>query len=154
MNGSGMPMRFTDTDGTMIDVFQANTNMTDESGQSYPFTPNTLLDRALGTQGYYGAFTANLHTDAASTFEDTQVLASAQARNVPVITARQLLTWTDGRNGSSFGAISWSGSTLSFTVGRRRGRDRADRDAPHHRPRRRHPHRREPRRRPRSRSRR
>ena len=117
MNGSGMPMRFTDTDGSMIDVFQANTNMTDESGQSYPFTPNTLLDRALGAQGYYGAFTANLHTDSASTFEDTQVLASAQARNVPVITARQLLNWTDGRNGSSFGAISWSGSTLSFTVG-------------------------------------
>ena len=49
--------------------------MTDESGQTYPFTPNTLLDRALGSQGYYGAFTANLHTDAASTFEDTQVLA-------------------------------------------------------------------------------
>ena len=117
MNGSGMPMRFTDTDGSMIDVFQANTNMTDESGQTYPFTPNTLLDRALGSQGYYGAFTANLHTDSASTFEDTQVLASAQARGVPVIAARQLLTWTDGRNGSSFSGISWSGSTLSFTVG-------------------------------------
>ncbi|HEX5917856.1 MAG TPA: DUF4082 domain-containing protein [Nocardioides sp.] len=117
MNGSGMPMRFTDTDGTMIDVFQANTNMTDESGQTYPFTPNTLLDRALGSQGYYGAFTANLHTDRASTFEDTQVLASAQARGVPVIAARQLLTWTDGRNGSSFSGISWNGSTLSFTVG-------------------------------------
>ncbi|MCY4727666.1 DUF4082 domain-containing protein [Nocardioides sp. STR2] len=117
MNGSGMPMRFTDTDGSMIDVFQANTNMTDESGQTYPFTPNTLLDRALGSQGYYGAFTANLHTDAASTFEDTQVLASAQSRGVPVIAARQLLTWTDGRNGSSFSGISWTGGTLSFTVG-------------------------------------
>ena len=112
-----MPMRFADADGSMIDVYQSNTVMTDESGQTYPFTPNTLLDRALGTQGYYGAFTANLHTDAASTYEDTQVLASAQARNVPVITARQLLTWTDGRNASSFGGLSWSGSTLSFTVG-------------------------------------
>ena len=117
MNGSGMPMRFTDTDGSLIDVYQANTSMTDESGQTYPFTPNTLLDRALGPQGYYGAFTANLHTDSASTFEDTQVLASAQARGVPVIAARQLLTWIDGRNGSSFSGISWSGSTLSFTVG-------------------------------------
>src|SRR6185295_9051616 len=36
--GSGMPMRFADLDGTMIDVFQAATQMTDESGQSYPFT--------------------------------------------------------------------------------------------------------------------
>ena len=117
MTGSGMPMRFADTDGTMIDVYQAATQMTDESGQTYPFTPNTLLDRALGPQGYYGAFTANLHTDAASTFEDTQVLASAQARNVPVIAARQLLTWTDGRNGSSFSGLSWSSGRLSFSIG-------------------------------------
>lgn len=28
----------------------------------------------------------------------------------------QLLTWLDGRNGSSFGSISWSGGTLDFTV--------------------------------------
>ena len=117
MNGSGMPMRFTDTDGSMIDVFQANTSMTDESEQSFPFTPDTLLDRALGPLGYYGAFTANLHTDSATTFEDTQVLASAQERDVPVITARQLLTWTDGRNGSSFGSLSWDGSGLGFTIG-------------------------------------
>ena len=36
--GSGMPMRFADLDGTMIDVYQATTQMTDESGQTYPFT--------------------------------------------------------------------------------------------------------------------
>ncbi len=116
MTGSGMPMRFTDTDGSLIDVYQAATQMTDESEQSYPFTPDTLLDRALGPQGYYGAFTANLHTDIATTFEDTQTLASAQERGVPVIAARQLLTWLDGRNASSFGALAWSGSTMSFTV--------------------------------------
>ncbi len=38
MTGSGMPMRFADTDGTMIDIYQAATQMTDESGQTYPFT--------------------------------------------------------------------------------------------------------------------
>ena len=32
--GSGMPMRFADLDGSMIDVYQATTQMTDESGQS------------------------------------------------------------------------------------------------------------------------
>ncbi len=116
MTGSGMPMRFTDTDGSLIDVFQAATQMTDESEQSYPFTPNTLLDRALGPLGYYGAFTANLHTDNPTTFEDTQVLASAQARGVPVITSKQLLTWLDGRQASSYSALAWSNDTLSFTV--------------------------------------
>ena len=64
--GSGMPMRFADTDGTMIDVYQATTQMTDESGQTYPFTINTLLDRALGAAGLLRRFTANMHTDAAS----------------------------------------------------------------------------------------
>ena len=38
--GSGMPMRFADLDGTMIDVYQATTQMTDESGQSYPLHIN------------------------------------------------------------------------------------------------------------------
>jgi hypothetical protein len=117
MNGSGIPMRFTDTDGSLIDVYQANTAMTDESEQSYPFTPNTLFDRALGPLGYYGAFTANLHTDNASIPEDTATLQSALSRGVPVIAARQLLTWLDGRNASSFTGLSWSGDTLGFTVG-------------------------------------
>ena len=50
------------SDGTLIDVYQAATQMTDESGQTYPYTINTLLDNAIGTTGYYGAFTANMHT--------------------------------------------------------------------------------------------
>ncbi|GAA2109871.1 hypothetical protein GCM10009841_31480 [Microlunatus panaciterrae] len=116
MTGSGMPMRFTDTDGSMIDVYQAATQMTDESGQSYPFTPDTLLDNALGPLGYYGVFNANVHTDSATTFENDQLMASAMARGVPMISGRQLLTWTDGRNASSFGKIGWSANTLSFDV--------------------------------------
>ena len=31
MNGGGFPMRFADLDGSLIDVYQENTNMTDES---------------------------------------------------------------------------------------------------------------------------
>ncbi len=116
MTGSGMPMRFADLDGTMIDVYQAATQMTDESGQSYPFTIDTLLDRALGSEAYYGVFTANMHTDAATIPEDEAIIASAIVRSVPVVTARQVLEWLDGRNGSSFSALTWNGSILSFTV--------------------------------------
>ena len=116
MTGSGMPMRFTDTDGSMIDVYQAPTQMTDESGQSFPFTPDTLLNNALGTAGYYGAFNANMHTDNATTFKDDQLIASATARGVPMISGKQLLAWTDGRNASSFGSIAWTANTLTFTV--------------------------------------
>jgi methionine-rich copper-binding protein CopC len=116
MTGSGMPMRFADTDGGMIDVYQAATQMTDESGQSYPLTSDTLLENALGSLGYYGAFTANMHTDSETTLDSDQMLASATAHGVPMITARQLLTWLDGRNASSFKNIGWSSNTLSFTV--------------------------------------
>ncbi|MCI0669588.1 MAG: Ig-like domain-containing protein, partial [Myxococcaceae bacterium] len=114
--GSGMPMRFADLDGTLIDVYQATTQMTDESEQSFPFTINTLLDRAIGAEGYYGAFVANMHTDSADSFGSDAIVASAQERGVPVVSSRQLLEWLDGRNGSAFGAVSWNGSALSFDV--------------------------------------
>src|SRR5207244_108226 len=40
--GSGMPMRFADVDGSAIDVYQATTQMTDESDQTFPYNINTL----------------------------------------------------------------------------------------------------------------
>jgi hypothetical protein len=114
--GSGIPMRFADLDGAIIDVYQAATQMTDESQQSFPFTINTLLDRAIGTEAYYGAFTANMHTDSPTSSGSESIIASALSRGVPVVSARQMLVWLDGRNRSSFGSIVWSANTLSFTV--------------------------------------
>ena len=114
--GSGMPMRFADTDGSLIDVYQSTTQMTDESDQVYPFTINSLLDRALGSTGYYGAFNANMHTDATTSQGADAIVASAKARGVPVVSARQMLTWLDGRNGSTFNGITWSNDTLGFRV--------------------------------------
>ena len=114
--GSGFPMRFADLDGTMIDTYQATTQLSDEAGQTYPGTIDTLLDRAQGPEGYYGAFTANIHTDTATPAAATQIVASAQAHGVPVISAAQLLTWTDGRNGSSFQNLTFDGTTMHFTM--------------------------------------
>ena len=114
--GSGMPMRFAKLDGTLIDVYQATTQMTDESGQSFPLHIDTLLDRALGSEGYYGVFTANMHTDTAVHAGSEAIVSSAQARGVPIVSSKQMLDWLDGRNSSSFGSISWSGNTLAFTV--------------------------------------
>ena len=127
MTGSGIPMRFANTNGTLINVYQATTEMTDESGQSYPFTVNTLLDNALGSQGYYGVFTSNMHTDAATEPEQDAIIASAEAHTgddlqgnasttVPIVSARQMLTWLDGRDTSTFSHVSYSAGTLSFSV--------------------------------------
>ncbi len=116
--GSGMPMRFAELDGSFIDVYQAVTQMTDESGQSYPFTIDTLLDRALGPEEYFGAFTANMHTDggSGSISGAAAIVASAQARGVPVVSGRQMLEWLDGRNASTFSSIVWDGTALQFAV--------------------------------------
>ena len=46
--GSGFPMRFADTDGSLIDVYQAATQLTDESGIDIPMHIQALLDSALG----------------------------------------------------------------------------------------------------------
>ena len=109
-------MRFADTDGSMIDVYQATTQMTDESGQSYPATADALLDRALGSEGYYGAFVANMHTDSASSPGSDGIIASAQARGVPVVSSEQMLKWLDGRNSSSFNGLAWNGNQLEFSI--------------------------------------
>ncbi|MGZ8906989.1 MAG: DUF4082 domain-containing protein, partial [Methylobacter sp.] len=117
-SGSGMPMRFANLDGSIIDVYHVATQMTDESGQTYPFSIDTLLDRAQGTEGYYGAFTINAHTDLPEILESDAVIASARPRGVPIVSSKQMMDWLDGRNSSSFNALSWddASKTLSFSV--------------------------------------
>lgn len=121
--GSAIPMRFADLDGSIIDVYQVVSQMTDESKQTYPRTANTLLDRAIGPQEQYGVYTINAHTDADTIPESTHTVAAARARGVPVVTARQMLTWLDGRNASSFDSIAFEQGALTFTVNAASGSD-------------------------------
>ncbi|MFN3408680.1 MAG: DUF4082 domain-containing protein [Limisphaerales bacterium] len=114
--GSAMPMRFATVEGTIIDCFQAATQLTDESGQSYPATINTLLDRALGSEGYYGAYVANMHTDFNPLPESDAIVNSALTRGVPVISARQMLTWLDARQAVSLTNQVWTNKTLFFNA--------------------------------------
>ena len=114
--GSGMPMRFADLDGTIIDVYQATTQMPDESGMTISTHINTLLDNAIGAPGYYGAFTMNMHTDGWPHVGAQTVVSAAQARGVPVVSARQMLTWLDGRNASTFGDLAFAGGSLTFDI--------------------------------------
>jgi hypothetical protein len=114
--GSGFPMRFAAADGSLIDVYQAATQLTDESGQTISTEIKALLDKALGSEGYYGVITANMHTDEADSPGADEIVAEATSRGVPVISAKQLLTWIDGRNASSFQSVSYAANKLRFTV--------------------------------------
>jgi hypothetical protein len=114
--GSGFPMRFADLDGSLIDVYQATTQMTDESGMDYPVHIAALLDGALGPQGYYGVFTVNMHTDFFPHEGATAIVEAAQARGVPIVSSVQMLTWLDGRNGSSFQDVGFDRGQLRFRI--------------------------------------
>ena len=114
--GAGFPQRFADLDGSLIDVYQATTQLTDESGQDLDVHIRALIDGALGGNGYYGVFTANMHTDSSSHDGADAIVAEAKFRGVPVVSAVQMLDWLDGRNGSSFQNVSYGNQRLRFTV--------------------------------------
>jgi hypothetical protein len=114
--GSGMPMRFADLDGSLIDVYQSVTQMTDETNMNYTTFCNAVLDKAIGSEGYYGVFTTNMHTDNASSAGSDAIVASAQARQIPIVSSKQMLTWLDGRNNSYFSNMTWTNNQLTFAV--------------------------------------
>jgi hypothetical protein len=117
LNGGGFPMRFATSNGALVDVYQQNTNLTDESTTSYSTSIAALLDNAIGASGYYGAFGANMHTDSAAPHAGAEAIVSAAlARSVPVVSYKQLLTWIDGRNGSTIRGLSRNGGTLTFVL--------------------------------------
>jgi hypothetical protein len=65
-----------------------------------------------------------MHTGLAAHAVSAQIIETAKARGVPVISSKQLLTWLDARNASAFGGLTWTavsgapqgGRTLSFTI--------------------------------------
>ena len=114
--GSGMPMRFTDAAGGLIDAYQAATQRDATLGESDSSAIDALLAKAMGPEGYYGAFIANMKADWEYSGGSDRILASAKAHGAPVIAARQLLDWVDGRNESSFQALTWIDGTLTFSI--------------------------------------
>jgi hypothetical protein len=133
--GSGLPMRFADCNGSLIDVYQATTYVADDAttvqggadnaNTVVPQETEALINRALGTDGYYGAFTIQVHTDFVP-HEPARdaIVAYAIAHDVPVISELQLLRWLDGRNASSFSNVSYAADgTLTFTVNQATGAD-------------------------------
>jgi hypothetical protein len=122
--GSGMPMRFADADGSLIDVYQATTQLTDETLLDPPGAQGAaarrhitaLLDAALGAEGFHGVFTANMHTDDDRHGGADAIVEEALARGVPVVSSEQMLVWLDGRNETRFAGLASEGGRLRFTL--------------------------------------
>ena len=100
----------------LIDVYQATTQMTDESGQTLSASRSTRCwTGRLGLRAITAHSSRTCTRTPPCTPGSEAIVSSAQARGVPIVSAKQMLDWLDGRNSSSFGSFSWSGNTLGFT---------------------------------------
>lgn len=116
--GSGLPMRFVDAEGRLLDSWQQNTHLVDEQVIAMPWganfvgtTPEAAIEIAdnvirRAADGAYAALGAQCHFDpfavpgawtvGAERYLDG-VLASARAHNLPVIAATHWLAFTQAR---------------------------------------------------------
>ncbi|CAN7286993.1 hypothetical protein LJR219_001368 [Phenylobacterium sp. LjRoot219] len=113
MTGSGFPMPFIDSDGSVLDIYQAASHLVDESGVPQLEGVRFMVERALGPEQFFGAF--GTHYDHSDRYEDV-LIQVAQQHGVPLVSAEQMLSWLDGRNGSRFAQLRWKDSKLRFDV--------------------------------------
>ena len=113
MTGSGMPMRFSDLDGGLVDVYQQETHLVDEVFAGQGEAVRRLVARARGSEGYYGAF--GTHLDFTDGFGD-ELLTVGRELDVPMVSAEQMLDWVEGRNASTVEHLRRADAEMRFTV--------------------------------------
>ena len=114
--GSGLPLRFSDENGHILDIFQATTQLPDETwGQNIDTTFRTLIDRSID-QGYYGFLTANFHPPSYGSYQTVagNMMSYANSRGVPIWSAEKLLDFLQARNQARTENIAWNGTQLTF----------------------------------------
>jgi hypothetical protein len=137
LTGSGLPMKFVDQQGRILNIYQQLTQLADEhllgnlggpaglSAEASVEVSQTLLRRSLA--GGYSAIVAQFHVDpfhvggeyaseAGAWLEGT--LAFAAAQGVPIWSAAEWLHFTDVRHDTTFAEVEWhpTGPRLSFRV--------------------------------------
>ncbi|NJO08007.1 MAG: hypothetical protein HC876_22195 [Chloroflexaceae bacterium] len=136
INGTGLPMRFLDAQGHLINTFQQTTSLIDTQVVVYlepPFdqysaaldnpeaaaVSRTMIDNSQS--GGYTAVMTQWHTDYIAYghldwVNDT--LAYARSLNLPIWTAERWLTFTEARFASSLSQLHWEPSTgiLQFNL--------------------------------------
>ena len=91
--------------------------MTDESDQTYPAHDRHAARQRARVRWATTACSPRTCTPTAPRASGADaIVASAKSRGVPVVSARQMLTWLDGRNASSFKELEWDNGQLRFTI--------------------------------------
>jgi hypothetical protein len=118
--GSGLPMKFMDAQGGVLDVYESITQLPDEQwGRGNLFNNfRVLLDRSLDHEGYT-FINVNLHTDRWKEWagaEGLQIMDYANLRRVPMWTAERTLKFLQERETAEFTGVNWSNNQLSFQL--------------------------------------
>ncbi|HUQ65705.1 MAG TPA: CehA/McbA family metallohydrolase, partial [Flavitalea sp.] len=121
--GSGLPMKFGDMNGKVIDIYQHVNNVYDqqymEHKDSIGFFDSFkgLLDRSLYNQ-VYSYISVKSHNDEYyfSKKPLLKMLDYANSRRIPVWTPVKLLEFLKAKDQATFDNVKWAASTLSFNI--------------------------------------
>ena len=133
ITGSGQPMKFVKENGTILDIYQMNTQLVDEHivggaglgwmGLTYTqaiTVSQALIDSSLTRD--YAALMTQFHVDYSSHGDALEwasgVMAYANTNDVPLWSADNWLTFTETRYGTNFTNMTWNGVTgvLNFDL--------------------------------------
>ena len=122
ITGSGLPMKFVDQSGRIIEEYQQLTHLVDEhlahqvglTQSQAAEVSRQFIDQSIG--GYFSAITMQAHTDYEMYDWLDGTAAYAQSKGVPIWTAEHWLDFTRARHDSTVDQFAWDATrhTLSF----------------------------------------
>jgi hypothetical protein len=117
--GSGIPMKFAASSGRIIDVYQSNTQLPDETWlkENIENKSKMIIARSLDEENY-AYINANYHTWYWSECREAglRVLDYCNSRGVPVWPAERVYEFLKMKDESCFTNISWSHKILTFRI--------------------------------------
>jgi len=117
--GSGLPMKFANTHGEIINVYQSSTQLIDETWQKANFENKgkALINRSLDEENYT-YINANNHTWYWKDCKEAglKVLDYCNVRGVPIWTAEKVYDFIKMKDEATFADISWANNQLSFNL--------------------------------------
>jgi len=123
--GSGLPQKFLRQDGTVIDCYQALTELADEvqlSQQGLTLEQATQVAIELFSKsenGYYSAFVASFHPGGYSGNNRqwaNNIMSYAQTNGIPILSAEMLYDFWDARSQANFTNVHYGSDQLTFTL--------------------------------------
>jgi hypothetical protein len=119
ITGSGIPMKFADATGRILNIYQSNTQLPDETWlkENIENKSKILIDRSLDKENYT-YINANYHTWYWPECRQPgmKVLEYCNKRGVPVRTAETVYQFLKMKDEAFFTDLKWSESQLSFKL--------------------------------------